>query len=134
MNKRNLTGMIMTLPLFGLFIGVIFAFVLAGLTEYTLLSDLAIILIFITFTIILTGGIHLDGCIDASDAFFSYRDVKKRIQIMEDPRVGEFGVFGLLFLLLFKFLFIFEIVSYYHYYFYITVLFILYLLLIFSVY
>src|SRR5690625_6612563 len=67
MNKRNLTGMIMTLPLFGLFIGVISAFVLAGLTEYTLLSDLAITLIFITFTIILTGGIHLDGWIRSEE-------------------------------------------------------------------
>src|SRR5699024_12326630 len=92
MNKRNLTGIILTLPLFGLFIGVISAFVLACLTEYTLLSDLAITLIFITFTIILTGGIHLDGWIDASDAFFSYRDVKKRLQIIDDPRVRAFGL------------------------------------------
>src|SRR5699024_4186001 len=124
MNKRNLTGMIMTLPLFGLFIDVISAFVLAGLTEYTLLSDLAITLIFITFTIILTGGIHLDGWIDASYAFFSYRDVKKRLQIMEDPRVGAFGVLGLLFLLSFKFLFIFEIVANYQSYLFIYVVFI----------
>src|SRR5690625_596377 len=126
MNKRNLTGMIMTLPLFGLLIGVISAFVLAGLTEYTLLSDLAITLIFITFTIILTGGIHLDGWIDASDAFFLYRDVKKRIQFIEDLRVGAFGVLGLLFLVLFKFLFIFEIVANYQSYFFIYVVFILY--------
>src|SRR5699024_12026392 len=106
---------------------VISAFVLAGLTEYTLLSDLAITLIFITFTIILTGGIHLDGWIDASDAFFSYRDVKKRLHIMEDPRVGAFGVFGLLFLLSFRFLFFFEIVSNYQcYFFFYCVFFFLY--------
>src|SRR5699024_12456489 len=63
-------------------------------------------------------------CIDASDAFFSYRDVKKRLQIMEDPRVGAFGVLGLLFLLSFKFLFIFEIVANYQSYFFIYVVFI----------
>src|SRR5699024_11219623 len=98
--------------------------VLACLTEYNLLSDIAITLIFITFTIILTCGIHLDGWIYASDAFFSYRDVKKRLQIMEDPRVGAFGVLGLLFLLSFKFLFIFEIVANYQSYFFIYVVFI----------
>src|SRR5690625_7402861 len=94
MNKRNLTGMIMTLPLLGLLIGVISAFVLAGLTEYTLLSDLAITLIFITFTIILTGGIHLDGWIDASDSFFSYRYVNMRLLIMYDTQVCVFCVLG----------------------------------------
>src|SRR5699024_8996210 len=119
MNKRNLTGMIMTLPLFGLLIGVISAFVLSGLTEYTLLLNLLIILIFITFRFILTGVIHLDCLIDASYAFFSYRDVKMRLQIMEDPRVGAFGLLGLLFLLSFKFLFIFEIVANYQSYFFI---------------
>src|SRR5699024_8594379 len=124
MNKRNLTGMIMTLPLFGLFIGVISAFVLAGLTEYTLLSDLAITLIFITFTIILTVVILLDGWIDASDAFFSYRDVNYRIQILEDPRVCSFGVLGLLVFLLSVFLFIFVIVANYQSYFFISVVFI----------
>src|SRR5699024_3005102 len=72
-----------------------------------------------TFTIILTGGIHLDGWIDASDAFFSYRDVKKRLQIMEDPRVGAFGVLGLLFFFSFKFLFIFEIVGIFLFFFFI---------------
>src|SRR5699024_12376068 len=99
-------------------------FVIDVLLNHLLLYDLAITLIFITFTIILTVGIHLDGWIDASDVFFSYRDVKKRLQIMEDPRVGAFGVLGLLFLLSFKFLFIFEIVANYQSYFFIYVVFI----------
>src|SRR5699024_5633585 len=96
MNKRNLTGMIMTLPLFGLFIGVISAFVLEGLTEYTLLSDLAITLLFITFTIILIRGIHLYSWIDDSDAFFFKRNVNERSQIMKDPLVGLFALICLL--------------------------------------
>ena len=36
--------------------------------------------------IVLTGGIHLDGWMDASDAFFSYRDKQKRLEIMKDPQ------------------------------------------------
>src|SRR5690625_2364822 len=127
MNKRNLTGMIMTLPLFGLLIGVISAFVLAGLTEYTLLSDLAITLIFITFTIILTGGIHLDGWIDASDAFFSYRDVKMRFKFMDDLWVVAFVFFGFFFFFSFNFFFIFEFLVIINLYFLIFVFFFLFL-------
>lgn len=111
MTKSNLTGMIITLPLFGMFLGIIYAFILAGLMEFTSLSHLAITIIFLATMIILTGGIHLDGWIDTSDALFSYQNKQKRLLIMEDPQVGAFGVLGLLFNLTFKFLFIYEIIS-----------------------
>lgn len=111
MTKRNLTGMIITLPLFGMFMGIIYAFTLAGLTQFTNLSNLAMTVIFMALMVILTGGIHVDGWVDTSDAFFSYQDKQKRLEIMEDPRVGAFGVLGLLFLFAFKFLFIFEVLS-----------------------
>ena len=58
---------------------------------------------------VLTGGIHLDGWMDASDAFFSYRDRQKRLEIMKDPRVGAFGVLSVMVLLSARFLFIYEI-------------------------
>src|SRR5690625_7860627 len=89
MNKRNLTGMIMTLPLFGLLIGVISAFVLAGLTDYTLLSVLAISLLFITFTIILSAGFILDVCLVASDSLFLFRYFRYCILVMSTIHVGD---------------------------------------------
>src|SRR5699024_4687808 len=65
----------------------------------------------LAFTFILSGGIHLDGWIDMSDALFSYQNKQKRLLIMEDQQVGAFGVLGLLFICVFKFLFIYEIIS-----------------------
>lgn len=42
--------------------------------------------------LLVTGGIHLDGFIDTSDALCSYEDREKRLAILKDPHVGAFGV------------------------------------------
>ena len=42
--------------------------------------------------ILITGGIHMDGFIDCMDAYSSYRDRDKRLEILKDPHVGAFGV------------------------------------------
>lgn len=47
----------------------------------------------------LTGGIHLDGFTDTSDALCSYGDREKRLAILKDPHVGAFGVMYLVALL-----------------------------------
>ena len=39
-----------------------------------------------------TGGIHMDGFCDVSDAKASYGDKEKRIEIMKDSHVGAFAV------------------------------------------
>lgn len=51
---------------------------------------------------VLSGGLHLDGWADTGDAYFSYRDKNKRLEILGDPRIGAFGTMALLFLLLGK--------------------------------
>lgn len=51
---------------------------------------------------VLTGGLHLDGWADTGDAYFSYRDRYKRLEIMGDPRIGAFGTMALLFLIIGK--------------------------------
>ena len=42
--------------------------------------------------LLLSGGLHMDGFLDASDAIFSRRDREKRLQIMKDPHCGPFAV------------------------------------------
>ena len=42
--------------------------------------------------IMLTGGIHLDGFLDTTDALRSYADREKRLEILQDPHVGSFAV------------------------------------------
>ncbi|AEA33052.1 Cobalamin synthase [Hippea maritima DSM 10411] len=53
---------------------------------------------------VITGGLHLDGLADASDAFFSHRDKDEMLRIMKDSRIGTFGVLALFFVLLGKYL------------------------------
>lgn len=42
--------------------------------------------------VLITGGIHLDGFCDVTDARASCADREKRLQIMSDPHIGSFAV------------------------------------------
>lgn len=42
--------------------------------------------------LIITGGIHLDGYMDTSDAISSYMDREKRLEILKDPHIGAYAV------------------------------------------
>ncbi len=42
--------------------------------------------------VLITGGIHLDGYCDVTDARASFSDKKKRLEIMSDPHIGSFAV------------------------------------------
>lgn len=99
------------LPLLGILQGAIYSGCLYILSEWSPFSDLATAFIIWLLAIIVTGGLHLDGWIDSNDAYFSYRDPAKRLEIMADPRVGAFGVISVIMLLAAKFLFIYEIVQ-----------------------
>ena len=44
--------------------------------------------------LVLTGGIHLDGFMDVTDAVRSWRDVEERRRILKDPHAGSFAVIG----------------------------------------
>ncbi|WP_028393362.1 adenosylcobinamide-GDP ribazoletransferase [Bacillus cihuensis] len=102
---------VQTFPLAGLSLGLLTSGSLFALMEWTPFSLLAISFFVWLLTIILTGGLHLDGWIDASDALFSYQDKEKRLEIMSDPRTGAFGVLSVIILLSARFLFIYEIIS-----------------------
>lgn len=110
MEKVYINKAIQTFPLLGLLQGLIYAAVLYGMLEWTPLSPLAAAFLIWLLTIMITGGLHLDGWIDASDAYFSYRDVQKRLEIMQDPRTGAFGVISVIVLLSCRMLFLYEIV------------------------
>ena len=43
----------------------------------------------------MTGGIHLDGYADTSDALSSYGDREKKLDILKDPHCGAFAVIRL---------------------------------------
>lgn len=108
MDKEHLRKAVQAFPLLGLIQGIIYSTVLFLCLEFTPFSHLAIAFLLWLSTILLTGGIHLDGWMDTSDAYFSYQDQGKRLEIMKDPRTGAFGVLSILVLLSCRFLFIYE--------------------------
>lgn len=59
-------------------------------------------------TLLLTGGLHMDGLSDMADGFFSGKDREKTLEIMKDSRAGAFGVMAIVCILLMKFIFIYR--------------------------
>jgi adenosylcobinamide-GDP ribazoletransferase len=108
MDKEHLKKAVQAFPLLGFIQGIIYLGVFYLCLEFTPFSHLAASFLLWLATILLTGGIHLDGWMDASDAYFSYQDQGKRLEIMKDPRSGAFGVLSVFVLLSCRFLFIYE--------------------------
>lgn len=102
MNAKSVTWMYAFLPIVGLLIGSIISGGVFVLTNYSDVSSLLLAILIVIMFIILTGGLHLDGWIDMSDAFFSYGEKEKRLEILDDPRTGAFGVISVFCLLLLK--------------------------------
>lgn len=108
MNAKSVTWMYAFLPVLGLLMGTLLSGGAYLLWSYSDISNLLISILLVVGMIVLTGGLHLDGWIDMSDAFFSYGDKDKRVAILDDPRTGAFGVISVFCLLLLKVGFIYE--------------------------
>ncbi|RFU62398.1 adenosylcobinamide-GDP ribazoletransferase [Peribacillus glennii] len=111
MEKAYIKKAIQTIPILGFLQGALYTTTLYIMVEWTSLSPLAGAFFLWLLTIMITGGLHLDGWIDASDAYFSYRDIHKRLEIMQDPRTGAFGVISVIVLLSCRMFFLYEIVE-----------------------
>jgi adenosylcobinamide-GDP ribazoletransferase len=57
----------------------------------------------LAFTVVITGGLHLDGLADTADGLGGGRTPAEALRIMKDSRVGAFGVLALILALLLKF-------------------------------
>ncbi|WP_179885014.1 adenosylcobinamide-GDP ribazoletransferase [Bacillus sp. AFS015802] len=110
--KDEIKWMVRSFPILGLFIGMLLWGGYVLLDSFTPLSPLALSFYIWVMPFLLTGGLHLDGYMDASDAYFSYRDKTKRLDIMKDPRIGAFAVLSLLVMLSSRFVFIYETIHY----------------------
>lgn len=60
------------------------------------ISEIARVIIAALIPLIITGGYHVDGFMDTSDAISSYRDMEKRLEILKDSHVGAFAVIRLI--------------------------------------
>lgn len=106
MEKRQITGMYSMFPWIGIGIGFT-----ACLLFYFDWSSLMTAFGIVFVGILLSGGLHIDGFIDTADAFFSYKDRQKRFEILDDPRVGAFGVMAVVLLVLGKVIIVAEVLA-----------------------
>ena len=111
LTKKTVTAMFSFLPWLGMIMGIVMAAIFYLLQTYTGISSLLTGFILVIGYVIWTGGLHLDGFVDMGDAYFSYRNIEKRKEILDDPRIGAFGAISLVFLVLTKIFFLSELVG-----------------------
>jgi len=101
-NEKAKDKMLLFLPVIGLEIGIIWAF-LAWFCRWLQLPALVAALVLCACPYLLTGFLHLDGYMDVTDAVKSWRDLERRREILKDSRVGSFAVIGIVLLILAQF-------------------------------
>lgn len=62
--------------------------------------------------VLISGGIHLDGFMDTSDALSSYRSREDRLRILKDPHIGAFAVIHMIVLSVLFFGGIYEVMEF----------------------
>lgn len=87
-------------PLVGLILGL--CYYLVGSISQLFFSDYITAVLILLGTVVLTGGLHLDGVGDTFDGLYSYRDKERILEIMKDSRLGTNAMLSILFLILLK--------------------------------
>lgn len=101
-SDEMLSGLSKYLPTVGLLIGICL-FLLAKVLQVVHAPFLVQGALLTLFWFIFTSGLHLDGLMDTADGIFSHQNPSRMLEIMQDPRVGNFGVIVGVLLLLLKF-------------------------------
>ncbi|MDF2943663.1 MAG: cobalamin synthase [Herbinix sp.] len=90
-NKENMRYVMCFFPLVGLMIGgavYLWSYFAEGIPMSRTFSTV----IFILIPLLITGGIHMDGFIDTTDALSSYQPQDKKLEILKDPHTGAFAL------------------------------------------
>ena len=99
-DEGSLRWQICCFPLVGLVNGLIWcgaAILMTGLQLHPVLIGAVLTVL----PLFLTGGIHMDGFLDTSDAIHSWKSPEERLAILKDPRIGAFAfIYGAVYLLL----------------------------------
>ncbi|MCR4744464.1 MAG: adenosylcobinamide-GDP ribazoletransferase [Lachnospiraceae bacterium] len=92
-NTENMKYSIAFFPLVGVPIAaLIYAWHMLAEHFGKIIPNTAEALVAFIIPIIISGGIHLDGFIDCSDALSSHLDKKRKLEIMADPHMGAFAI------------------------------------------
>ncbi len=89
--RDNIRYMLVFMPLVGAVIGAL-SCLWAYLGSALSLGDTLFAVILFLIPFVLTGGIHLDGYLDTTDALSSWKPKEQRVEILKDVHVGAFAV------------------------------------------
>jgi len=86
-------------------VGLIIGLLLVGINWLLgwVLPTAVVNVLLIAFLAIISGALHLDGLADTCDGLASGKTPEERWQVMQDSRVGSFGIVGVCCLLLVKY-------------------------------
>lgn len=90
-SEENMRYMLCFFPFVGAAVGVVMLG-MEWLCRYFGMSNGFIAVALVLVPVIVTGGIHVDGLLDTSDALSSWRDREKRLEILKDSHAGAFAV------------------------------------------
>ncbi len=92
--EKDRRGSLLFFPL----VGIIIALLMYG-TDWILIRVNAPVfveaLLLTALPIVVTGGFHLDGYMDTTDALCSYASRERKLEILKDPHCGAFAIIGL---------------------------------------
>ena len=92
-SEENMRYMLCFFPWIGIVIGIL-TILLTNLMTNVGFNDTFSGAASALLTVLITGGIHVDGFIDTCDALSSWQERERRLEILKDPHVGAFGVIG----------------------------------------
>ncbi|MBR2389334.1 MAG: adenosylcobinamide-GDP ribazoletransferase [Mogibacterium sp.] len=92
--EEDMRYSIAAFPLVGAVIGLVF-FGVYRCTAHFALPDAAAALLLTAVPLIITGGFHVDGFMDVSDALSSFKSREEKLAILKDPHIGAFAVIRL---------------------------------------
>lgn len=98
--KEDFGASLLYFPLAGLLIGIVLSLTASLLSS---LPDNLKAVIVLIVSIVVTGGIHLDGFADTCDGFYGNNSRERILEIMRDSHIGTMGVVGVVSILLLKF-------------------------------
>lgn len=102
-DENLLDGLAKYLPYAGLVIGGILAAIAYALLKTAHSSEHLLPACVLTISwLLLTNGLHMDGLMDTADGIYSHQSRKRMLTIMQDSRVGNFGVLAGLSIILLK--------------------------------
>ena len=90
--KENIKFMMCFFPFVGTAIGILTWLAGGVLGVHVALEPFFLAVILTVIPVFVTGGIHVDGLLDTSDALSSWQERTRRLEILKDSHAGAFAV------------------------------------------